>query len=256
MDMAQTALAGAGVGLMLGVTGVGAGSVMTPLLVGVFGASLPVAIGTDLWFATITKASGAAAHWRQGHVHKALVLRLLAGSVSAALLTTFAMRSVGIGRSFAAPLSVALGVALLLTALAVLGQQRWQRLGEALGARFGGLHRPVWTVLLGAVLGVLVTLSSVGAGAVGSAVLLLLHPGLAGRRLVGSDIAHAVPLTFVAGLGHAALGHVDWHLLGGLLLGSVPAIWLGSHLTHRLPERVTRALLSAALVAAGLRFIV
>ena len=254
--MAQTALAGAGVGLMLGVTGVGAGSVMTPLLVGVFGASLPVAIGTDLWFATITKASGAAAHWRQGHVHKALVLRLLAGSVPAALLTTFALRSVGNGMSFAAPLSVVLGVALLLTALAVLGQQRWQRLGEALSARFGGLHRPAWTVLLGAVLGVLATLSSVGAGAVGSAVLLLLHPGLEGRRLVGSDIAHAVPLTFVAGLGHAALGHVDWHLLGGLLLGSVPAIWLGSHLTHRIPERVTRALLSVALAAAGLRFIV
>lgn len=255
MDTAQTALAGTAVGVLIGATGVGAGSIMTPLLVGVFGASLPVAVGTDLWFASVTKLSGAVAHWRHGHVQTAVVLRLLAGSIPAALLTVVVMRTTGVGNTFTAPLSVALGIGLLLTAFAILGQRRWQHLAERLEARVEAIRRPIWTVLLGAALGVMVTLSSIGAGAVGMTVLMLLHPRLAGRRLIGSDIAHAVPLTFVAGLGHAALGHVDWQLLGGLLLGSVPGIWLGSSLTRVLPERATRALLSVVLIVAGLRFI-
>lgn len=252
MSLAPT-LVGFLAGAMIGATGVGAGSLMTPLLAGAFGLPLPLAIGTDLWFAALTKAGGAVAHARQGHVEWRVAGLLLAGSMPAALATLLVMHATGIGRHRPAALGAALGVALLLTALIVVARGRWIAL-----ARRVAVPRPaagVATVLLGVALGVLVTLSSVGAGAIGATVVLFLHPHLSGRRLVGTDIAHAVPLTLVAGIGHATLGNVDWGLLAMLLLGSLPGIWLGSRLVGRLPEAATRYSLSAALAVAGLRIL-
>lgn len=241
-------------GLLIGCTGVGAGSLMTPLLLAVFGLSLPVAVGTDLWFAALTKLSGAVAHARQGHVDRRVAGLLLAGSLPASLATTALIHQGVLGEG-GSLLSLALGVALLLTAATVALHGAWLPAARAIHRRLPVSAIPALTVGVGAVLGALVTLSSVGAGAIGAAFILLLHPALSSRRLVGTDIAHAVPLTLVAAIGHAALGHVDWPLVASLLAGSVPGIWLGARLTRRLPERLTRALLSAALVLAGLKVI-
>lgn len=250
-----TSLFGFAAGVLIGSTGVGAGSLMTPLLLGAFRLDLPVAIGTDLWFAALTKITGAAAHHRHGHVDWRIAALMLAGSLPAALVTLGVMHAAGIGRAGYGALGVALGVALLLTAAAVASRHFWQAFALRLDGRIPEARKPVFTVVLGAALGVLVTLSSVGAGAIGSTVILLLYPRLSAKRLVGTDIAHAVPLTLVAGIGHAALGHVDWPLVFALLLGSVPGIWLGARLTRVLPERLTRILLSATLFLAGVKVI-
>jgi len=152
-------------------------------------------------------------------------------------------------------LTASLGVALLLTAVVVAYRQAWTAVGLWLERWLPESRKPALTVVTGVLLGVLVTLSSVGAGALGATLILLLYPRIEARRLVGTDIAHAVPLTLVAGIGHAALGHVDWGLLVALLIGSLPGIWLGAHLTRRMPDRLVRSLLCISLVTAGLKVI-
>jgi uncharacterized membrane protein YfcA len=242
-------------GALIGATGVGAGSLMTPMLIGVFRLPLPLAIGTDLCFAALTKLGGALAHWRQGHVDRALLARMLLGSLPACALTLLAMHQLGWARAGQGVLRTALGVALLLTAAMIAGRGVWGRIALRAGRRIPGAARDSLTVALGCVLGVLVTLSSVGAGAIGSTLIALLHPRLRARRLVGTDIAHAVPLSLLAGAGHAWMGHVDWRVLAALLLGSLPGIWLGARASAWLPERITRALLAATLLGAGLRML-
>ena len=246
---------GFGVGAIIGMTGVGGGSLMTPLLMGAFSLPAPVAIGTDLWFAAITKTSGAIAHQRHGHVDRRILLQLLAGSLPAALLTLGLMAATGLTKGWASALTFTLGIALLLTAVTVAYKRAWHALGLRLERWLPERRKPALTVAAGAVLGVLVSLSSVGAGAIGATLILLMQPRLEARRLVGTDIAHAVPLTLVAGIGHASLGHVEWSLLAALLLGSIPGIWLGSQLVRSMPERLVRGLLCASLVTAGLRVI-
>lgn len=246
-------LSGFVVGAIVGVTGVGGGSLMTPLLMSVFKLSPALAIGTDLWFAAITKSGGAWAHHRHGHVDYRVTGLLLLGSLPATLVMIALMHFTGITRDWAASLTTALGVALLLTAVAVAYRQVWTVLGLRLERWLPPPRRAALTVAAGALLGVLVSLSSIGAGAIGATLILLLYPRLPAHRVVGTDIAHAVPLTLVAGIGHATLGHVDWVLLGSLLVGSLPGIWLGAQLTKALPERLVRAFLSLALVAAGLK---
>ncbi len=248
-------ISGFGVGVIVGLTGVGGGSLMTPLLMGVFKLNPAVAIGTDLWFAAITKSGGAWAHARHGHVEWRITGWLLAGSLPAAVGTISWMHATGLPKAWAHALTTALGVALLLTATVVCFQSSWKVLGLRLERWISDKRRPWLTVLSGALLGVLVTLSSIGAGALGATLLLLLYPRMDTRRLVGTDIAHAVPLTLVAGIGHATLGHVNWVLLGSLLVGSLPGIWLGAQLTRRLPERLVRSLLCLSLVTAGLKVI-
>ena len=248
-------LSGFGIGAIVGMTGVGGGSLMTPLLIGVFRLSPAVAIGTDLFFAAITKSGGAWAHARHGHVDKKIVLRLLSGSLPAAVATILAMHFTGITKAWAGTLTVALGIALLVTAVTVAYRSAWHGLGLKLQRWLPESRKPAITVAAGALLGVLVSLSSVGAGAIGVTLILLLYPRLSTQRVVGTDIAHAVPLTLVAGVGHATLGNVDWALLGTLLVGSLPGIWLGANLTKLLPERLIRALLCVSLVTAGLKVI-
>ncbi len=246
-------LSGFGVGAIVGMTGVGGGSLMTPLLMGAFGLSPAVAIGTDLWFAGLTKAGGSWVHHRLGHVDFRVTRRLLAGSLPAAVLTIALMHITGITKAWSGALTMALGLALLLTAVSVAYRRLWNALGLRLERWLPDSRRDRLTVIAGALLGVLVSLSSIGAGAIGATLLLLLYPRLPAQRIVGIDIAHAVPLTLVAGIGHATLGHVEWALLGALLLGSLPGIWLGARLTQTMPERLVRGVLCLSLLGAGVK---
>ncbi|MCE4554570.1 sulfite exporter TauE/SafE family protein [Pelomonas sp. P8] len=246
---------GLGVGLIVGITGVGGGSLMTPLLLSVFKLNPAVAIGTDLWFASLTKVSGSVAHARHGHVNWAIVRRMLSGSIPASIATIAWMHQTGITKGWASTLTFSLGIALLLTAVVVAFKQSWQPLGLRLERWIPESRKPMLLIALGLLLGVLVSLSSIGAGAIGATLILLIHPRMRARDIVGTDIAHAVPLTFVAGVGHASLGNVDWALLGSLLIGSLPGIWLGAQLTRRLPDGIVRSLLCASLLMAGWKVI-
>jgi uncharacterized protein len=248
-------LSGFAVGAIVGMTGVGGGSLMTPLLIGVFKLHPALAIGTDLWFAALTKTGGAVAHARHGHVDWRITRLLLAGSLPAALATIALMHYTGITKGWASALTFSLGIALLLTAVVVAFKKTWQSVGLKLERWLPESRKAPLTIASGVVLGVLVTLSSIGAGALGATLILLLYPRLAAHRLVGTDIAHAVPLTLVAGIGHATLGHVDWALLAALLVGSLPGIWIGAQLTRRMPEGLVRGLLCVSLVTAGVKVI-
>jgi uncharacterized protein len=245
---------GFGVGLTVGLTGVGGGSLMTPALIFGFGIPPQIAVGTDLLFAAATKAAGSAELARSRRIDWRIVLALSAGSVPAALLTLWAISTVGGGSPAAhAAIKSVLGFALLLTAAATAWKvwrgSQVQR--SAVADQAIPMHRHVWAAVLGAGIGGMVSLTSVGAGAIGVSALLLLYPMIASQRIVAADIAYAVPLTLIAGLGHAALGHVDWNLLGTLLVGSLPGIWLGTQLSHKTPERALRGLLTIPLAWAG-----
>ncbi len=248
-------------GLVVGLTGVGGGSLMTPLLIFFFGVKPHLAIGTDLLFAAFTKMSGTVSLARQRMVPWRLVASLSAGSIPAALVTLYVLHRLGPGDpAVQRAMTLTLGVALLLTAAATLykaihGKQIPRslpnvRLAEATRPRHWSLP-----LLFGAVIGTLVTLTSVGAGAIGVTALMLLYPLLPLPRIVAADIAYAVPLTLVAGLGHASLGSVDWPLLAKLLMGSLPGIWLGTRLGQKMPDRVVRSLLSVLLAYAGAKLI-
>lgn len=246
---------GLGIGAIIGLTGVGGGSLMTPLLMTVFKLPSPLAIGTDLFFASITKTSGSLAHHRAHNVDYAIVGRMLIGSLPASVATLALMHASGITKTWASTLTFALGIALLLTAVTVAFRPLWHGVGLWLERWISERHKPALTTWCGVILGVLVSLSSIGAGAVGATLILLLYPRMEARRLVGTDIAHAVPLTLVAGIGHATLGDVEWKLLVSLLVGSIPGIWLGAHLTRRLPEPLIRGALCISLVTAGLKVV-
>lgn len=245
-------IAGVAVGILVGLTGVGGGSLMTPLLVLAFGFHPATAVGTDLLYASATKTVGATVHGLNGAVDWKVVRRLAAGSVPATLLTLGALayagtQSEGTGRI----ITVMLGVALIATAIAMFFRRQIVSFyADALEALPERKVRRL-TVALGVVLGVLVSLSSVGAGALGMTALLVLYPKLPTNRLVGSDIAHAVPLTLVAGMGHWVMGSVDVDLLLSLLVGSVPGIIIGSLVSARVPDRLLRALLAGTLAIVG-----
>ncbi len=245
-------VAGFAVGAIVGLTGVGGGSLMTPLLVLGFGVPAVTAVGTDLLYAGITKLGGAIAHGAQGHVDWRVAGLLAAGSVPASLAALVALAYLPhAGAAARLVVSSALGAMLLATALAIAWRTRLAAWARAHEARSTGRTRNAATIATGAFLGAAVTWSSVGAGAVGVTALLLLYPTLAATRLVGTDIAHAVPITLVAGAGHALLGNVQGALLASLLVGSLPGIYLGSRLAARLPERYLRRFLVAVLLLAG-----
>jgi hypothetical protein len=254
-------IAGFAVGFIVGLTGVGGGSLMTPILIFFFGVKPYIAVGTDLLFAAFTKLGGTVNLARQHLVPWGVVGLLSLGSLPAAVLTLLVLRQLGPASDHVQSLMThTLGVALLLTAAAMLfkavrGKQLPQQLGAEQLARASRARHPALVVTLGAVIGVLVTLTSVGAGAIGVSVLLLLFPLLPLPRIVAADIAYAVPLTLVAGLGHASLGSVDWPLLVKLLAGSLPGIWLGTRLMRHTPERLVRSLLSLLLAYAGIKLI-
>jgi hypothetical protein len=250
-------LSGFVVGALVGLTGVGGGSLMTPLLVLAFGIHPAVAVGTDLLYAAATKGAGAFVHGLRGTVAWRITGLLALGSVPATAATIFGLSRLGVtGHEGSRVICVVLGIGLLLTAVALVFRKAIQGFAAARMATLRPRQRDALTILTGLVLGVLVSLSSVGAGAVGVTVLILLYPELPTARIVGSDIAHAVPLTLVAGLGHWMLGSVNWSLLGSLLLGSIPGIFVGSNMAVRLPEKVLRPVLAATLALVGTRLVI
>jgi uncharacterized protein len=254
-------LAGFVVGIVVGLTGVGGGSLMTPILIFFFGVKPYLAVGTDLLFAAFTKMGGTVKMARSGLVPWRVVLHLSAGSIPAALATLWVLKNIGpADAAVQRIMTTSLGLALLLTAAATLYKALRGKSAprSVLAAHEVQATTPRhWTLplLFGVLIGVLVTLTSVGAGAIGVTVLMLLYPLLPLPRIVAADIAYAVPLTLVAGAGHATLGSVDWHMLSLLLVGSLPGIWLGSHFMSRLPERFIRSMLSVLLAYAGTKLI-
>lgn len=258
MDWLYT-ISGFLVGLIVGVTGVGGGSLMTPLLVLFFGVSPATAVGTDLLYASITKSLGGWVHGRNGTVEWRIVGLLSLGSLPAALFTIGLFKYLGLSEeSLSGLMTGVLSIALLLTAAALLFKDQIRKLGQREDGTVYELHHrhlPAATIATGAVVGVLVTISSIGAGVLGTVALLFLYPRMATAKVVGTDIAHAVPLTAVAGLGHMALGTVDLLLLGSLLLGSLPGIYIGSHLSAKVPEKVLRPILATMLLIIGTRLV-
>jgi uncharacterized membrane protein YfcA len=262
-------VSGFAVGLLVGITGVGGGSLMTPLLVFLFGFKPAVAVGTDLLYAAITKTGGVFVHHgKHGSVDWKIVGWLALGSLPFAILTLLAIKHfMAVGKETTGMITYSLGIALILTACALLIRAILLRKAKALGqidddhsnsvnaGRFSPRLEIPATVITGAVLGILVTLSSVGAGALGTVALMFLYPRMTTLKIVGTDLAHAIPLTAVAGLGHLSLGNVDLMLLGSLLMGSLPGIWIGSHLSAKIPEYYLRPVLASVLLLIGLKFV-
>ena len=256
MEFVLHILAGAVVGFAIGLTGVGGGSLMTPLLL-VFGYPAPVAIGTDLLYASITKAGGAISHHRRGNVDWKIVLLLASGSIPVSILLHGMLLNSSFQESpeFEKLLTLSLGVMLIATAIILIfrDKMRSSAIEEKPEFFMHTVHRyrATVTLVMGLLLGVCVTLSSVGAGAFGAAILLTIYSQTTPVRIIGTDIAHAVPLTFIAGLGYLVAGYVDLILLVSLLLGSLPAIHVGSRISSQVPDRYLLYLLTAILLGLG-----
>jgi uncharacterized membrane protein YfcA len=245
-------LAGFAVGLLVGMTGVGGGALMTPLLILLFGVSPATAVGTDLIYAAATKSAGALVHGFSRSIDFRLVGRLALGSIPASAATVFVLSRFDInGSAVRSGITLVLCFALVATAAALV-------FGEWIVRNYRGRLETIsseravaGTVILGAALGVLVSVSSIGAGAIGVVALLLLYPKMPMAKIVASDIAHAVPLTLVAGMGHWALGSVDWAIILSLLFGSLPGIIAGSMIAVRIPERVLKLTMASSLLVIG-----
>lgn len=241
------------VGFLVGMTGVGAGSLMTPFLISQVGVAAPLAVGTDLLFAGLTKASAAARHHSFGNVNWPIVRWLALGSVpgSIAMLSLLGYLNPDV-EAISRVIKGALSAALVLSSIAILLYPFVAKERAALATETGDVPpRPLSTVFLGLGLGSVVTLTSVGAGAIGVVVLTALYPKLVTRRLVGTDIVHAIPLTLISGAGHASMGNVNLTLLAMLLAGSIPGIALGSRLTGKLPDWFLRIALALVLMFAA-----
>ncbi len=241
--------AGFAIGLLVGMTGIGGGSLMTPLLILFFGIHPATAVGTDLLYAAATKTCGTVVHGLARSIDWRTVRRLAAGSLPATIATLTVRSSMNLeSRAARSVITLVLCVALLITAGSLIFRTAIVQFHRSRFRPLDEQRTALVTVLVGAVLGVLVTISSVGAGAVGVVALIILYPDLRMARIVASDIAHAVPLTLIAGAGHWLIGTVDWHIVGSLLAGSLPGIVLGSCLAVRVPETALRLLLAATLV--------
>ena len=260
MDFLIYAASGALVGLIIGMTGVGGGSLMTPLLI-LFGIPYNVAIGTDLLYASITKSSGVIAHAKQKSIDWDLVKWLALGSIPASIITVIFLNLVFTNADeYQSLLTTSLGVMLVVTALVILFNRYLKDVSDrsqVIQSCSSKKNTRYITFIVGIVLGVFVTLSSVGAGAFCAAILMILYPKLPALRVVGTDIAHAVPLTLIAGLSHLfLLGNVDLILLASLLVGSLPAIHLGAKLATKIPSQILQPILATILLGIGIKFIV
>jgi uncharacterized membrane protein YfcA len=250
-------VSGFAVGLLVGMTGVGGGSLMTPLLTLMFGVSPSIAVGTDLAFASLTKGVGTLTHRMRGTVRWPIVRRLCIGALPAALLASLALKHFGmLDKEIGQVIRYVIAISVMLTVVALLFKRKmlawinshpqYQLQGAALTAA---------TIASGALLGTLVTISSIGAGAIGATLLVMLYPRLTAAEVAGTDIAYAVPLTAIAAVGHWWLGSINWELLLTLLVGSVPGITLGAFAARAVPERVLRGLLAFTLVSVAAKLI-
>lgn len=254
------AIAGFVVGFIVGMTGVGGGSLMTPILVLGFGIKPAIAVGTDLFYAAITKSTGVFVHHKKGNIQWKIVLLLSMGSIPASLASIIFIKKLdSAGVDYDGLIMTTLSVALILTALFLIARDKLQKIStdeKLVAIRL--LHRqyrkPI-TIIAGALIGILVTISSVGAGVIGAAVLFFLYPRYKAIQIVATDIAHAIPVTYIAGFGHAHIGTVDYNLLLNLLIGSIPGIYLGSHFGTFLPEKFMRPILACILLLIGIKLI-
>jgi uncharacterized membrane protein YfcA len=254
------AVAGLLVGILVGLTGVGGGSLMTPILVLIFGVNPGTAVGTDLLFASLTKIVGSTVHGKRNTIDWPIMARLAAGSVPAAIAALVVLSWAGkVGKQTSHTILLVLGVMLILTSIATLFQKRIVALARGVeatqaghcrcrqaGLGHGGPGRGAGRARLDLV---------GGAGAIGVTALLMLYPTLRISRIVGTDIAHAVPLTMVAGFGHWIIGDVNLALLAALLLGSIPGVIVGSLLSTRAPDRILRPALAAVLLISGIKLL-
>lgn len=251
-------IAGLVVGFVVGMTGIGGGSLMTPILLA-FGINPATAVGTDLLYASITKAGGVFVHNKKGNINWKITGLMSAGSVPAALATLFVLHELAANaKTINNMIKTGLGFALLFTALAIIFKQQLLKIAQKhAGDSFHRMesYQNTLTVITGIVLGILVSLTSIGAGALGTVALFFLYPLLPTTKLVGTEIAHAVPLTLVAGLGHASMGNMDWHLLGMLLCGSLPGIFLGSQLSGKIPDQYLRPAVAGMLFFVGSKLV-
>jgi len=247
-------LSGFAVGLLVGMTGVGGGSLMTPILILLFGIHPATAVGTDLLYAAATKTGGSLVHGWARSIDWKVVRRLAAGSIPATMITIAILSHFNLNGDAARGLiTLVLSVALFATAFVLVFGGPIVALYRARVSELDPGRTAVTTVLVGALLGVLVSISSVGAGAIGVVLLVLLYPHLPISKIVGSDIAHAVPLTLIAGAGHWMMGSVDWHIIASLLVGSLPGIFVGSYFAVRVPERALQLILAATLLVVASR---
>lgn len=250
-------ISGFAVGLLVGMTGVGGGSLMTPLLTLLFGVTPAVAVGTDLAFASLTKGVGTFTHRLRGTVHWDIVRRLCIGALPAALVASLGLKYFGtLSPELGKIIRYTIAGSVLLTVCALLFRRNmlaWINAHPERQLKGGALTAA--TVFAGVVLGTLVTISSIGAGAIGATVLVMLYPKLTPAEVAGTDIAYAVPLTAIAAVGHWWLGSIDWMLLLTLLVGSLPGITVGSYFAKSVPERMLRGLLAFILVAVAAKLI-
>jgi uncharacterized membrane protein YfcA len=247
-------LSGFVVGMLVGMTGVGGGSLMTPLLILLFGVHPATAVGTDLLYAAVTKTGGSLVHGYARSIDWRVVRLLASGSIPATVVTLAILSLLNLnGEAARSLITMVLSLALFATAFVLVFGQPIVALYRTRVSELDPRRTVVSTVLVGALLGVLVSISSVGAGAIGVIALMLLYPHLPMIRIVGSDIAHAVPLTLIAGLGHWMMGSVDWHIVLSLLAGSLPGIFIGSAFAIRVPERALRIILATTLFVVASR---
>ena len=250
-------VAGFGVGILVGLTGVGGGSLMTPLLTLVFNVVPGVAVGTDLAFASVTKVAGTVAHRYRGTVHWDIVRRLCVGALPAAVVATLALKHFGaVNPEIGQIIRYSIAGSVALTVIALLFRTRMQTwLTAHPEKRLHGTPLVAATIAAGVLLGTLVTVSSIGAGAVGATLLVLLYPKLSPAEIAGTDIAYAVPLTAIAAFGHWWLGSINWELLGTLLIGSLPGITIGSLAARKVPEKFLRGLLALMLTTVAVKLV-
>lgn len=258
METISFILVGAVVGFVVGLTGVGGGALMTPALIYLFNVSTPVAIGTDLLYAAITKSAGIFVHHKQKTIIWSITLLLLAGSIPGSIATHIALQLIDHGAFSEQLMRTTLGVMLVITACVILFKDFLKRFSSKPQPSLLLDHekvelKPKLTIITGFILGIIVTLSSVGAGAICAAVLMFLYPRLPAVKVVGTDLAHAIPLTLIAGLGHSLEGHLDVHLLFTLLIGSLPGIFIGSRIGTQLPDALLRPGLATLLLFIGLK---
>ncbi|HTD03642.1 sulfite exporter TauE/SafE family protein [Undibacterium sp.] len=250
-------VSGFAVGALVGLTGVGGGSLMTPLLTLLFGVSPTVAVGTDLAFASITKAAGTFTHRLRGTVDWHVVRLLCFGALPAALLATLGLKHFGaLDKEISQIIRYSIAGSVFLTVIALLFKGKmlaW--LNAHPEKQLQGTRLAAATIIAGAVLGTLVTISSIGAGAIGATLLVMLYPRMPSAQIAGTDIAYAVPLTAIAAFGHWWLGSIHWDLLGSLLLGSLPGITIGSMAARAVPEKFLRGLLATTLTIVAAKLV-
>lgn len=247
-------LSGFAVGLLIGMTGVGGGALMTPLLILGFGVAPATAVGTDLLYAAATKTGGSLVHSFAHSIDWRVVRRLASGSIPAAIVTFAGLSLFNLdGEAARALITFVLSFALFLTSFVLVFGQTLVAIYRARVAQAVPERTAIATVIVGAMLGVLVSISSVGAGAIGVVALVLLYPQMPMARIVGSDIVHAVPLALIAGIGYWMIGSVDWHIIGSLLAGSLPGIFIGSYFAVHIPDRAVRLVLAVVLFAVATR---